>query len=175
MFLSADRKREGGFGTVETKNSPATGDEWTTETWIYLGNSKTVDKKIAVRFKALDESGRPAGDEMFFSPGKRQAFAVGGLYRVECLRQGEGVTARIGGAFFKGLYNDPEYREELEIKQRIFREELRNEQLEKKHRNGFDLPEEWTKLVGLYKKLTGTQKLVFEDLVINKLRQCARR
>ncbi|MBX7170173.1 MAG: hypothetical protein K1X72_04395 [Pyrinomonadaceae bacterium] len=148
-------------------------NEFKNEIWLFIGNHLDKDK-VGVTFKTIGEDGTPTGNPMYFTPAKKVSFASGGLYELPVKRTSDdGVTTRISEAKFKGMISDRDLLNELQLKQRIFNEDLRQRQLEKKYKNGFELPDNWGEIVALYRKCNGAQKETFRAMLINKLTQDA--
>lgn len=152
----------------EIKETTNKTEEFKTETWVFIGSQLNRDGKLSRVFRKIAENGEIDAETLSY--GIKQTYTVGGMYSIEVCRGDDGTCrARFGTMKWIRMHGNEELIAEWRIKDTIEMTKKRERDLEKKYRNGHELPNDWNEIVKLYRKLKGSDKFVFHNLLLNKL------
>jgi hypothetical protein len=153
------------------ENQVNTNESWVLERWLYIGKYWIDRTKEGDQFRVIDDETGNYTDVVKQFDKLKQNFTIGSVYEIEVLRAEDGaVSARMAKAKRLDVYHDSEYVTELQARHKIFKEQRREKQLNKKYNNGFEMPDDFAEIQKIYNKLNYSERLVFERLVIAKMR-----
>lgn len=156
-----------GDKSTETKDE----GNWTLERWLYIGKYWVDKKKEGDRFQVIDDETGLVTDEIKSFDKTKYTFTIGSVYEVQVLHRPEGgISAKLYDVKRLRVYEDSDFVNLLMAKNKIFKDERREKQLQNKYNNGFEVPEDFAEIQKIYNKLGYSERLVFERLVIAKLR-----
>jgi hypothetical protein len=142
------------------------------ERWLYLGQAHGANYPVIERFIKLDAYNKEIGESFAFKK-FRIAMLPGGIYNVEVIDEG---TVNPRNVIFSGkMLGNQERLAEIQTDHQLFKSEKRLKSLESKFKTEFKLSNDLGVLAIEYSKLYGTDKLIFEWLVLTKLRELAGR
>jgi hypothetical protein len=138
--------------------------------WVYLGQAAGVGVPVIDRFQEIDKNQEKVGNRFAFKK-FRQAFVPGGIYDVE---QEEESGVKTSGIVFSGeMISDEAWLDEIRTDHYLFQGRKKMKSLETKFKSEHKLTTDLTKLAITYRDLWGVDKLIFEWMVLAKLRELA--
>jgi hypothetical protein len=138
--------------------------------WVYLGQAFGKKYPTIERFIEVDENQQKVGNTFAFKKFKK-TLVPGGIYNVD---QEETDTLDLSKFNFSGkLVRNQNWLSEIQTEHQLYLTEKKMKSLEAKFRTEYKLMTDLTMLAVQYRKLWGTEKLMFEWMVIAKLRELA--
>lgn len=138
--------------------------------WVYLGQAAGEKVAIIDRFQEIDDNDTKVGASFAFRKFKK-TMVPGGIYNV-----GQEVEHQVAErlVIFSGkMINDSEWLNKIQSDHLIFQGQKKFKSLETKFKNEHKLTTDLSKLAATYRNLYGIERMIFEWMVLAKLRELA--
>lgn len=138
--------------------------------WVYLGQGTGKGVPVVERFQAIDENQTWIGKSFAFKKFKR-ALLPGGIYQISGYN---GSSVAEQDVVFTGkVIADQEWLLEIRTDHEVFKAKKKLQALETKFKSEYKMSNDLNQLAQAYRSLWGVDRLVFEHLVIARLRELA--